>query len=110
MNGATIMIKKLSAVLLLSLMVAACESNSTETNNAKPSPATQVSPTPAPSPSTEISAPAQWKAGDKVKVTLNGSAVEATIVSLDEKAGKVTIKVQGEAKERVVNLADLLKQ
>ena len=104
------MIKKLSAVLLLSLMVAACESNPTETKDAKPSPATQTSPTPAPSPSAEISTPAQWKVGDKVRVTLNGSVVEASIVSLDEKAGKATIKVQGEAKERVVNLADLLKQ
>ena len=104
------MIRKLSAVLLLSLMVAACESNPTETNQAKPSPATQTSPTPAPGPSVEVSAPAQWQAGDKVKVTTNGSAVEATIVSIDEKAGKATLKVQGEAKERVVNLADLVKQ
>jgi hypothetical protein len=51
-----------------------------------------------------------WKAGDKVKVTLNGSAVEATIVSIDDKAGKATIKVNGEAKDRTVNLSDIVKQ
>ena len=106
------MIKKLFAVLLLSLAAAACESNPTETKEASPSPAAQVSPTPAPSPSVESSpgAAAAWKAGDKVKVTINGSAVEATVVSIDEKAGKATVKVQGETKERTVNLSDIVKQ
>jgi sRNA-binding protein len=106
------MIKKVFAILLLSLAATACESNPTETNNATPSPAAQISPTPAPSPSADTSAvaPAAWKAGDKVKVTINGSAVAATIVSVDEKAAKATIKVQGETKERTVNLADIAKQ
>lgn len=106
------MTKKLLAVLLLSVAAAACEPNSTETTNAKPSPATQTAATPAPSPSLDVTttAPVQWKAGDKVKVTINGSAMEATIVSVDEKAGKVTVKVQGETKERTVNLSDIAKQ
>jgi hypothetical protein len=106
------MTKKLFAVLLLSVAVAACEPNSTETKDVKPSPATQTSATPAPSPTADVSVPApvQWKAGDKVKVTINGSVVEAAIVSIDEKAGKVTVKVQGETKERTVNLSDIAKQ
>jgi sRNA-binding protein len=106
------MTKKLLAVLLLSVAAAACEPNSTETKDAKPSPATQTSATPAPSPSADVTttAPAQWKAGDKVKVTVNGSAMEATIVSVDEKAAKAIVKVQGETKERTVNFADIVKQ
>lgn len=104
------MIKKLSVILLLSLMAAACESSPTETKDVKPSPAAQVSPTPAPSPSVEAPATASWKAGDKAKITINGSFVEATIVSIDEKLGKAVVKVQGEARERTVNLADLAKQ
>jgi hypothetical protein len=106
------MTRKLFAVLLLSATAAACEPNSTETRDVKPSPATQTSATPAPSPSADVSvtAPVQWKAGDKVKVTINGSLVEAAIVSVDEKAGKVTVKVQGDTKERTVNLSDIAKQ
>lgn len=105
------MMKKVFAILLLSLTAAACESNTNETTNATPSPAAQVSPTPAPSPSLEAS-PAtttQWKTGDKVKVTVNGSAVAATIVSIDEKAAKAVVKVQGETKERAVDLAAIGK-
>ena len=105
------MIKKVFAVVLLSLMAAACEPGPTNNNNATPSPAVQVSSTPAPSPSVEASpaAPVQWKAGDKVKVTINGSAAAATIVSIDEKAAKAVVKVEGEAKERTVNLTDIAK-
>jgi sRNA-binding protein len=103
------MIKKIFAVLLLSLTAAACESSPAEKTNATPSPAVQISPTPAPSPSLESSA-TQWKAGDKVKVTVNGSAVDATIVSIDEKAGYATVKVQGETKERTVKFTDIAKQ
>ena len=105
------MTKKLFAVLLLSVAAAACEPNSTETRDVKPRPAAQTS-TPAPSPSIEVSttAPAQRKAGDKVKVTANGATMEATIVSIDEKLGKAVVKVQGEKKERTVNLSDIVKQ
>ena len=107
------MTTKLLAVLALCVLIGACEPASNETTPA-PSPATQSTATPAPSPSPEATAPASaaatLKAGDKVKVTINGSAVEATIVSIDEKAAKATIKVQGETKERTVNLSDIVKQ
>ena len=106
------MIKKVFAVVLLSLAAVACETSPTDTGTATPSPTAQVSPTPAPSPSVDSSpaAQVQWKAGDKVKVTVNSAAVAATIVSVDEKAAKAMVKVQGEAKERSVNLADIVKQ
>jgi hypothetical protein len=45
-----------------------------------------------------------------VKVTINGSAVDATIVSIDDKTGKATVKVDGETKERTVNLSEIVKQ
>ena len=104
------MINKVFAVLLLALLATACEPSPAENTNATPSPAAQISPTPAPSPSIESGPAAQWKAGDKVKVTVDGSAVAATIVSVDEKAGTATVKVQGETKERTVKFADIAKQ
>ena len=107
------MTTKLLAVLSLCLLIAACEP-ATDVTKPTASPATQSTSTPAPSPSVEAPAPASavaaWKAGDKVKVTINGSAVEATVVSIDEKAAKATVKVQGETKERTVNLSDIVKQ
>jgi len=42
-------------------------------------------------PVIQVAASLQFKAGDKVKVTTNGSSTEATVVSVDEKAGKVRI-------------------
>ena len=106
------MTTKLIAVLALCLLIAACEP-ATDVTQPTASPAAQ-STTPAPSPSPEATAPAAavaaWKAGDKVKVTVNGAAVEATIVAVDEKAAKATVKVQGETKERTVNLSDIVKQ
>ena len=109
------MTKKIFAALLLSLAVSACESNPAETNsNANKAIANapaQASPTIAPSPSAELTAPttAQLKAGDKVKIMVNGSATEATVVSVDEKLGKVTVKVQGESKERTIAIADIIR-
>ena len=107
------MTTKLLAVLSLCVLIAACEP---ATNESTPTatPAASSTSTPAPSPSVEAPAPASavalWKAGDRVKVTINGAAVEATVVSIDEKAAKATVKVQGETKERNVNLADIVKQ
>jgi protein involved in polysaccharide export with SLBB domain len=104
--------KKLFAIALLSLMAAACEpatDNNSNSNNGKPNTATS---TPAPlAPSPEASAPAkpQLKAGDKVKVTINGIATDATVVTLDEKAGKVTVKVEGQKEEKTVALSDIVK-
>jgi hypothetical protein len=115
-EGATIMTKKILAALFLSLAVSACESSPTDNNSnankATPSATAQVPPATAASPSSEAALPAaaQPKAGDRVKVMVNGAATEATVVSVDEKAGKVTIKVQGESKERTIALADIVKQ
>jgi sRNA-binding protein len=107
------MTTKLLAVLSLCVLIAACEP-ATDVTKPTASPATQSTSTPAPSPSVEAPPPASavaaWKSGDKVKVTINGSAVEATVVSIDEKAAKATVKVQGETKERTVNLSDIVKQ
>ncbi|HEY6045642.1 MAG TPA: hypothetical protein VIU65_03510 [Pyrinomonadaceae bacterium] len=104
------MIKRVFAILLLSLTAAACDSNTNDTTNATPSPAVQVAATPAPSPALQASpAAAPWKAGDKVKITVNGAAVAATIVSIDEKAAKATVKVEGETKEKIVDLATVAK-
>lgn len=105
------MTTKLLAVIMLALLAGACESNLPETNPA-PSPATSPAATQVPSPAAEAAAtaPAALKAGDKVKVTVSGSAVEATVVSIDDKAGKATVKVQGETKERTVNLVEIIRQ
>ena len=102
---------KLFAVMLLSLALAACEptttdNNANSTNPAKAStPATAASPTPEASPS----AKAELKAGDKVKVAANGSFVDATVVAVDDKAGKVTVRRQGDSKDTTVSLADVTK-
>ena len=103
----------LFAVLALAVLVSACESSSLETKPSPgPSPTAEATATPAvsPSPAATLAAPTAFKPGDKVKVTINAAAVEATIVSVDDKAGKATVKVQGETKERTVNLSDIVKQ
>ena len=103
------------AALLLSLSIAACEPAATETNSNANSPAnanSQASPAPvqSPSPVASPSAAPQLKAGDKVKVATNGGTSEATVVSVDEKTGQVTVKIQGEAKEKTVAIRDIVKQ
>ena len=109
------MIRTVFAALLLSLSVAACESSPTETNTNASSPTKaasgQASPTPAPiqSPEPIASAKPQLKAGDKVKVATNGSTAEATVVSVDEKLGQVTVKLQGESKEKTVAIGDIIR-
>ena len=103
---------KILAVLALALFISACEPNATETNPS-PSPTVQTTATPASAPSSEVDHPAAniaLKTGDKVKVTINGSAVEATIVSLDDKSGKAVVKVAGETKERTVTRSEIVKQ
>ena len=107
------MTKKLFALVILSLTLAACEPAGTENNtnansNAKsnnPAASTPAPASPEPSPSVR----AQLKAGDKVKVTINGSASDATVVSVDEKSGKVTVKVEGQKEEKTVAIADVTK-
>lgn len=110
------MTTKLFAVVLLALALAACDSSSTpENTNAN---RTLDHPAPTTSPNTGVNdqatpAPAagtaQFKAGDKVKVKSNGSASDATVVSVDEKLGKVTVRLSGGA-EKVVALSDVTKQ
>ena len=104
------MTTKLLAVLALCVLITACEP-ATDLTKPAASPAAQSTATPVPSPSSEATAgAAALKAGDKVKVTVGGAAVEASIVSIDEKVAKATVKVQGETKERTVNLSDIVKQ
>lgn len=112
--------KKICAMLLLSLAISGCDSNSTGTNsnannanaNVAASPtvspsAAQASPTASPSATVQPAPPAPLKTGDRVKIMVNGSATEATVVSVDEKLGKVTVRVQGESKDRTVAIADI---
>jgi len=96
-------------MLALTFALSACESEPAENVNAnKPSAATP----PASSPSQEVSpaASSDLRTGDKVKVTANGVTAQATIVSVDEKAGKVTVRVNGEKQDKTVAIADVVKQ
>ena len=109
------MMKKIFALALLSLSLAACEPSSTDNNsNAnKTSGGTPVAATPAPAsptPGAVASVNPQVKAGDKVKVTISGSATEATVVSVDEKSGKVTVKIQGQKEDKTVAIGDVVKE
>jgi sRNA-binding protein len=106
------MTKKFFAVMLLSLTIAACEPASTENNANANSNARPAASSPAPvsaSPEPSASVKPQVKAGDKVKITINGSATDATVVSVDEKSGKVTVKVEGQKEEKTVAIADVIK-
>ena len=107
------MTKKLFALVILSLSLAACEPASTENNsnaNSSTRPNNPPASTPAPvSPEPSPSVKPQLKAGDKVKVTLNGSVNDATVVSVDEKSGKVTVKVEGLKEEKTGAITDVTK-
>ena len=108
------MTRKLIAMLALTFALSACESstpeNSSNANAAKPVTNTQATPVPTTSVESSPAARTEFKAGDKVKVTANGSTVEATIVSVDEKAGKATVRIQGEKQDKTVALADITRQ
>jgi sRNA-binding protein len=108
------MTKKILAITFLSLVLSACESTSTDNNNANTNqkPANQTASTPAPASPTPAASPAaavQLKAGDAVKVSTNGSVAEATVVSIDEKAGKVTVKLKSDGKAKTVAMSDIVK-
>src|SRR2546423_10140145 len=110
----TIMMK-IFAIALLALALTACESSTEDANSSndnKPAAATPALATPVatPSPATSPVASLQLKAGDKVKVTTNGSSTEATVVSVDEKAGKVTVKMAGQKDEKTVAISAVVKQ
>ena len=109
------MMMKIFAIALLALALTACESsteNANSSNENKPSAATPAPATPAATASQAASpvASMQIKAGDKVKVTINGASTEATVVSVDEKAGKVTVKMQGQKEEKTVAISAVVKQ
>ena len=105
---------KLFAVVLLALTIAACEPTTTDNNsNANNTRAnTPVGATPAPisSPDAVPAVTPALKAGDKVKVIIKGASSDATVVGVDEKLGKVTVKVQGEKEEKVVAIGDVTRQ
>ena len=109
------MMMKIFAIALLALALTACESsteNANSSNENKPSAATPAAATPAATaaPAASPVASMQIKAGDKVKVTTNGASTEATVVSVDEKAGKVTVKMQGQKEEKTVPISAVTKQ
>lgn len=51
----------------------------------------------------------QVKAGDKVKAMIFGSFVDATVVSVDEKLGKVVVKQDGQSEEKSIDFGDVMK-
>jgi hypothetical protein len=110
------MTRKIFAVLLLSLAITACDSSSPDNNsnansNTPANTNAQVSPTPvAPTPEPSASVQTQLKPGDKVKVTINGTSKDATVVSADEKTGKVTVKFEGQNEEKTVPIGDVTKK
>ena len=108
------MTAKLFAVVLLALTIVACEPASTDnsSNANKPAASAPAAATPAPvsSPEAAPSATPALKTGDKVKVTVKGTSSAATIVSVDEKAGKVTVKIQGQKEEKTVAITDVTRQ
>lgn len=102
--------KKIFALALLSLSLAACEPSNTDNNSTanKASSDKPVAATPTPAPVASVNP--QIKAGDKVKVTINGSATDAMVVSVDEKGGKVTVKIQGQKEDKTVAIGDVVKE
>ncbi len=108
------MTKRILLITLLSLAFSACESNGTENSNTNTNarPNNQVVSTPAPAsptPETSPSAVAQPKAGEAVRVSINGSVVDATVVSIDEKTGKAVVKLKSDGKEKTVAIGELKK-
>jgi sRNA-binding protein len=110
---------KILAVAFLALALTACEAeNSNNSNENKPAAATPAAATPAQaspaaspaSPATSSGASTQLKAGDKVKVNVNGSTSDGTVVSVDEKAAKVTVKIPGQKEDKTVALSAVTKQ
>jgi sRNA-binding protein len=101
---------KIFGAALLALTLTACESENTNTaNENKPAAATPAPATPAATqaPASSPAAASQFKAGDKVKVNVNGSATDATVVSTDEKAGKVTVKIAGQKENKTIPFSDV---
>src|SRR2546423_11988797 len=113
--GRTIMMK-IFAIAFVALALTACESsteNANNTNDNKPAAATPAPATPATTatPATgPVAAAPVIKAGDKVRVSVNGTATDATVVSVDAKTAKATVKIQGQKEDKTVALSDIIKQ
>lgn len=105
---------KIFGAVVLALALTACESENTNTaTENKPAAATPAPATPAATTAPASGSPAaaiQVKAGDKVKVNANGSSTEATVVSVDDKAGKVTVKIAGQKENKTVPLSDIVNE
>ena len=109
------MTMKILAVAALALALTACESSPENANNenkpaATPAAASPATTAPATTPAASPAAALQFKAGDKVKVTINGTSSEATVVSVDEKGGKGWVKIQGQKEDKTVALSAVSKQ
>jgi len=105
--------KKILAIALLCFGLSACESSPADNSNSNTPANTPAAATPAPvttAPQASPAAKVEIKAGDKVKVTINGAATEATVVSVDEKAGKATVRIQGQKEDKIVALSEVVKQ
>ncbi len=104
--------KRILALALLSFAISACDSTPADNSNANKPANTPAATTPAPvtTPEATPAAKVDIKAGDKVKVTVNGAAVEATVVSIDEKAGKATVKIPGQKEDKIVAVSEIVKQ
>ena len=107
------MSRKIFAVLLLSLTIPACDSSLTDNNssghsNTRTTADVTASPAPVtPAPQPSASGQQQFKAGDKVKVAIDGSSKDATVVKVDETLSKVTIKLEGQTEEKTVPMSDV---
>jgi hypothetical protein len=104
---------KIFGVVLLALALTACESENTNTANENKPAATTPAPATSPATTAPASSPAasmQVKAGDKVKVNASGTSTDATVVSVDEKAAKATVKIAGQKENKTVPLSDIVKQ
>ena len=104
------MMKRMIAVALLSMALTACDSTTTENGNTNAGARTSTPAPPAATPEASPIAAAQFKAGDKVKVNSNGNLATATVVSIDEKTGKATIRIDGEKQDKTVAIAEITKQ
>jgi len=104
--------KKILAIALLSFAITACESNTTDNaNTPKPTSTPATTPAPAtPVPEVSPAAKVELKAGDKVKVMVNGVATEATLVTIDEKAGQATVKISGQKENKKIAVSEIVKQ
>ena len=105
--------KKILASALLSFALSACEPSPADNSNSNRPANTPAAATPAPvttTPETSPAAKVEIKAGNRVKVTINGAATEATVVSVDEKAGKATVRIQGQKEDKIVALSEIVKQ